>query len=116
MEDQFVSSNLTFLAIQNKFFENKCEKILYQQLFSWLSTSYNMNIAITRVAIDSDTMEFSYILNYLPKEHKFAKKRWVQYMVEVTPFEIYCNGTYTGAWDTWYIAADEALIKAFKLI
>lgn len=116
MENQFAPEYLSVLARKNGFNETSSVNILYQQLMSWLSIEYDINTSITRVGVGSQEMEFSYAIHYLPKEHRGSTKRWVSHMIEIEAYEEYINGTYSGAWRTWYKAAEEALVKAFNLI
>jgi hypothetical protein len=93
---------------------SKYIRLTQSLLQKWLREKHDIHIEIPREALGSDEMEYKYILSYLPKEFKDAK-RWVSHLKYIDSFSCY-GSTYSGAWQTYELALEQALIESLRLI
>jgi len=96
------------------------EKVVYGNKTSPTRYMYDffdnedIHVLITMECLGSQELDYGYEVQYLPIEHKDAK-RWVQHMVTVKSFSE--NGSaYVGAWYTRTEAEEAAFEKAFFLL
>jgi hypothetical protein len=89
-----------------------CPQCVLQRI---LREEKDINIEIRYEGIETGSMEYCYIVKYLPEEFKKAK-RWVQHVVDIESGQFYVNNTYNGFWKTYEEALEEALVKALNLI
>ena len=88
-----------------------CPQTLLQR---WLREQFQIFVSVTREAIGSDEWEWSYEIEYLPKEHWGAKRR-VGFFKEIKVFSD-GYGTYSGAWNKYEEALEKGLQAGLKLI
>jgi hypothetical protein len=84
-------------------------------LQKWLREVHNINIGIDYRGIESDSMEYCYIIKYLPKEFSKAK-RWVTHIVEIESGQFHVNNTYSGFYGTYEEALEGTLLQTLTLI
>jgi hypothetical protein len=84
-------------------------------LQKWLRHEAQVHIEITRETIGSDEWVFGYKIHWLPKEFWDAKRRCLHFQY-IESFSESPGGTYTGGWDTYEEALENALLRAMKSV
>lgn len=83
-------------------------------LAKWLRDHHYIFITVVRETIGSDEWVFAYRLDYLPKEYWEAKRRCPHFQVKESFSDGF--GTYSGGWDTFEEALENALKHSLELL
>jgi len=90
-------------------------KIVTQSLLQkWLREEHEIHIIAHREGIGSDEWDYSYDIEYLPKDKCDVKRRSIEFKYIHSYFEQ--GGTYIGAWNTYEEALEEGLMHGLKLL
>lgn len=81
----------------------------------WLREVHQIHIQVKRECIGSDEWEFSYLIDYLPKDFWNYKRRATHFEY-IESFSMSGGATYSGAWSTYEECLEKALFHALKLI
>lgn len=73
-------------------------------------------VFIHRHDIGSDEWVFSYSIEYLPKEHWFAKRRAPHFIYVKDTYSESAGGTYDGGWNSYGEAVREGSIAAYEIL
>lgn len=113
-------NELNILMNYNKFpTDNRSHLNMYSaptqtQLQKWLREKHEIHIVVKRKTVGSDEWEYSYEINYLPKDCWELKRRSSSF-IYVASFGA-TSSTYIGAWRTYEKALEQALLHGLKLI
>ena len=75
-------------------------------LQKWLRDNYDIFVSVKRIPTGSDEWEFSYIIEYLPKDKRDVKRRCPEFRYNFT----------SQRWNDWEDALEEGLKEGLKLI
>jgi hypothetical protein len=93
--------------------ESECGYQEMRDLYDFFD-SFDIYISTHKEDIGSDEWEFSYEIEYLPKEHENAKRRCAHFEI-IRSYSEY-GATYTGAYTTRVWAEIEAFEKGFEIL
>lgn len=109
--DSYSKNSNIDLITDNK--EVVCSAPLWQQAFDWMGNNHFIYAYIRKCVIGSDEWEYSYEIDYLPKEFWEYKRRASHFVyIESISFG---SATYSGAWATRYEAQQNCLEKLIEL-
>ena len=75
-------------------------------LQKWLRDNYDIFVSVQRIPTGSDEWEFSYSIEYLPRDKRNVKRRCSEFMYSYT----------SQKWNDWEDALEEGLKEGLKLI